>query len=231
MDIKQNLDWDSDFFGFAIARLMLHPYLEVLHQLHTQTQIELAYFSSKQPINLAENPYFEIKLVDEKTVFLKGNLIQKMLPDNVVTYGSTIANEELLSLAVASGIYSRFNVDEKIGNDKFKKLYQIWIERSVKGEIAEKVLIFKIEQVIAGFITLGEKNNRADIGIIAVDRNFRGKGIGKNLMRAAENWAFENHYNELQVVTQGQNKEAGGLYGSSGFNIDNVEYFYHLWRK
>ena len=65
----------------------------------------------------------------------------------------------------------------------------------------------------------------------AVDSIFRGKGIGRILFENAEKWAFENGYNEIQIVTQGDNKPACSLYESLGYKVDSMEYFYHIWRK
>ena len=97
--------------------------------------------------------------------------------------------------------------------------------------MAKEVFIYQENQIIAGFVTLGEKKSRAEIGIIAVDNNYRGKGIGKSLMFAAENWFAGKKYNEIRVVTQGDNLPACRLYESCGYKTDNVEYFYHLWKK
>ncbi len=93
------------------------------------------------------------------------------------------------------------------------------------------MLVFSADKEIDGFVTLGQKNNRGDIGIIAVDGKQRGKGIGKSLMLSAEQW-FANHgYTDMQVITQGGNEAACRLYESCGFTIEKTEYVYHIWRK
>src|SRR5690606_14128178 len=97
--------------------------------------------------------------------------------------------------------------------------------------IAHEVLVFLENSVPSGFVTLGEKKDRADIGIIAVDQNHRGKGIGKALMSSAEKWASDKGYNSIQVVTQGDNVPACLLYESCGYKVESVAFFYHIWRK
>jgi dTDP-4-amino-4,6-dideoxy-D-galactose acyltransferase len=80
-------------------------------------------------------------------------------------------------------------------------------------------------------VTVGEKKHRGDIGIIAVDTEFRGKGIGTALMQSAESWLAKLNYKSMQVVTQGDNKPACKLYENCGYTIESVEYFYHIRKK
>ena len=102
---------------------------------------------------------------------------------------------------------------------------------SINRKIAKEVLAFTENNALAGFVTLGEKNNKADIGIIAVDHSFRGKGIGKTLMTSAEKWFSNLGYSSMQVVTQGDNYPACRLYESCGYLVEAVEFFYHIWKK
>ncbi|MGB0427775.1 MAG: GNAT family N-acetyltransferase, partial [Flavobacteriales bacterium] len=83
---------------------------------------------------------------------------------------------------------------------------------------------------MTGFVTLGEKNKRANIGIIAIDHSTRGKGVGKLLMQAADDWAFQNNYATIQVITQGENEGACRFYEACGFEQEQLDYFYHIWR-
>jgi dTDP-4-amino-4,6-dideoxy-D-galactose acyltransferase len=146
------------------------------------------------------------------------------------SYSENYPNKKLIDLAIESGIYSRFNVDPKIGRKKFEELYTRWIIKSVSKEIADDVLVYKIGGEIAGFVTVGQKNGRADIGIIAVDKSYRGKGIGKTLMKTAENFYFDK-LKLIQVVTQGHNLPAIKLYEGCEFKIEKVEFLYHLWNE
>ena len=59
-------------------------------------------------------------------------------------------------------------------------MYALWMINSLNRQIAREVLVFSDNNDLSGFVTLGEKNTRADIGIIAVDHISRGKGMGKN---------------------------------------------------
>ena len=192
---------------------------------------KLAYYSSAKELNIDKMESLEIKLVDKKTTYVK-NINSSLLSHPLISsYESVIPSPKLLDLAIQSGIYSRFNVDKRIGKEKFEEMYALWMINSLNRKFAKDVLVFNENNDLAGFVTLGEKNNRADIGIIAVDHIFRGKGIGKKLMTSAEKWSYDNGYKEIQIVTQGNNIPACKLYESLGYSVEKVEYFYHIWKK
>jgi ribosomal protein S18 acetylase RimI-like enzyme len=196
--------------------------------------IELAYYSSVSPLphNLMVSDTYVLKLVDKKTTYEKAIHKNIAFDNSVLPYGNDWPEPKLIELAIESGRYSRFKVDEKIGINKFRELYRTWIVNSVNKKIAKEVLVYRINETIAGFVTLGEKHSRAEIGIIAVEAINRGKGIGRSLMRSAESWfAAHSHFDVIQVVTQGANLAACKLYEHCGYRVGRLEYVYHFWKK
>ena len=231
------LSWDSALFQFKVCQIYDLPQNDegltsFMHEIFKE-DITLCYYPSLTkialPIELSE--FFDINLIDRKTTYSKP-LANKTLPNfNIQPYKENYPEQKLFDLAIQSGIYSRFNVDEKIPNSKFEELYKLWITNSVNKDIAKEVLVYYKQDELAGFVTLGEKNNRADIGIIAVDEKFRGKGIARALINEAENWFIDNGYQNIQVVTQELNIPACKLYERCGYEKETQEYFYHFWRK
>lgn len=225
------LPWDSDFFKFKVARIKEHinldnnkPLLKILFE----NDVNLVYYSSPDKLKIPESSFYTILLVDKKVTYSK-EISNQHLNNKIESYNKHYPEEKLVTLAISSGIYSRFNTDERIGRQNFEALYSQWIFKSVAKEIAEEVLVYKENNDIQGFVTIGKKGNRADIGIIAVDPSFRGKGIGKALMFEAENFYY-NKLDMIQVVTQGDNLPACKLYESCGYAVEKAEFFYHLWR-
>lgn len=225
------LTWDSEFFGYRVATIDVNAAITtgpgVVEQLFANN-VRLAYYAGSKPLDIADNDLFEIKLVDRKVTYAK--LIEEQAPQHVVPYTQTYPDEALMELAVRSGKYSRFSVDSNIDPKHFRELYRQWIIKSVSKELADEVLVYQENEMLMGFVTIGKKNGRADIGIIAVDERFGRRGIGRALMSAAEHYASKN-FTAIQVVTQADNIAACKLYEHCGFRPEKLEYFYHLWKK
>jgi dTDP-4-amino-4,6-dideoxy-D-galactose acyltransferase len=228
----QKLDWDSTFFGLPVFRgipgdeCTVHEIVEAA----TKTDCRLLYVPS--PLILKEDTVASLGavLVDIKTTFVKRLRAEHLSVGSVVeSYTMDDHISSVLGIAVQSGEFSRFNVDRKLPHGAFKKLYETWMHRSILREIAKEVFVVRENGIPVGLITLGEKNGRADIGILAVDTVARGKGYGVDLVNAAENWFIDSGYTHGQVVTQGANMPACALYRKCGYEIDGTEFFYHVW--
>jgi dTDP-4-amino-4,6-dideoxy-D-galactose acyltransferase len=235
MEYKK-LDWDSSFFGILTGMITCNDrqeevLAETLHSMKEQG-FRLVYFPAAFRIeNERILDQYNGILADEKVTFVKvfGENVLPEPDSHIISYEGPEVSIDLLTLAWESGIYSRFKVDPHFKNDEYKHLYKKWIERSVSREIAKDVLVYMDGSVIGGMITLGEKNNRGDIGLVAVAESSRGKGIGKKLMAGAENVFKKMGYTQVQVVTQGINTPAMKLYENSGYTIDERLFYYHFW--
>jgi dTDP-4-amino-4,6-dideoxy-D-galactose acyltransferase len=101
-------------------------------------------------------------------------------------------------------------------------------------ELAKEVLVFDSpgqapHGPAVGLLTLSIKQERVDIGLLAVDEHFRGQRIGQQLVQAAKQRTAAWGLPELQVVTQLDNERACNFYRHCGFQVDTVEHVYHLW--
>lgn len=236
------LDWDSNFFGFTVAlilprKLTENELTETIEQMK-QYGVTLAYWASEpedkdsQACAQSRNAFLadrkatyvipSAKIKTNSKCFTKGNLL-------VEEYPYLVPTDELIDLALQAGEFSRFKIDPLIPDVKFVELYKLWINRSVAREIADTVFVIRREEKIAGMVTVGEKNGRADIGLIAVDRSMRGQSAGTALVEAAQNWGLINGYSAAQVVTQGDNLSACRFYEKCGYSLDKVENVYHFW--
>jgi dTDP-4-amino-4,6-dideoxy-D-galactose acyltransferase len=228
--LVQYLVWDSDFFGYKIGELRAFSNLDNHLQEAKNEGYKLIYAKS-QDIKTHDD-YIKAggKLVDEKITFSRSvPQIQIPQPINIKLYEQQTVSKNLLDLAIQSGIYSRFKLDTNFKNHEFEKLYTAWIENSVKKQIAEYVIISEIQGKIVGLLTLGIKNDRADIGILSVDERFRGHGIATQLMNKAFLESEKLLQTRIQVVTQKANKQACSFYKKLGFEIEKTENIYHFW--
>ncbi len=230
------LDWDSKFFKFTVAKIIntrptLPDLKEILRLLKTQG-VRLVYWPAESLWDQDVISALGGQLVDIKTTYVLH--LAKGMPEKLDTSEVIKADEDLQDiddledLAIQSGEYSRFALDPNISKENFFSLYKIWMRKSLSKEIAQEVLLIKQPNKIAGMVTLGEKDGRGDIGLIAVDRQFRGNSYGKKLVYASRDWFLSQAYPEAQVVTQGNNPAACKLYETCGYSVETVEYYYHF---
>ena len=223
--------------GVSVAQItesIIQPQqlLEILFELKAKGA-RLVYWAAKQECKNNIVKKFGGTLVDHKTTFVANFKTVKYdtfnFPDIVEPYTTSMPMLDIEDLAIQSGKFSRFAVDQNIPQEKFMALYKIWIQHSLRKEIAEEILIIREGDRVVGMITLGNKNGRGDIGLVAVDENSRRKRYGEILVRAAQQWFLKNGYEFGQVVTQGMNIPACNLYKKCGYSVESVDFFYHFW--
>lgn len=230
------LEWDSQFFGYPVARVSFGKggtdKLENVFQQINSKNIRLTYLYVT-PDDLEINRFIEKKgclLADQKVVFVKTTEKHNNFKNKIIEFQETEINEKILSLALISGIWSRFRMDKNFINNEFERLYTEWISNSINKTKAFKTLVAIKESDFVGITTLGEKSDYADIGLVAVDENHRGQGIGYDLIHTADNTAFDMGYKQIKVVTQLKNIEACRLYKKCNFQVESITNIYHYWK-
>ncbi|NTV50596.1 MAG: GNAT family N-acetyltransferase [Geobacteraceae bacterium] len=242
MEPYKILDWDSSFFGFTVAKILPprirnQELIEILESMKKKG-VTLVYWASdpddeeSQACARARNAF----LADRKVTFVISSQEIQSLANSLSKsdllaeeYLDSVSTSELEELALQAGVFSRFRIDTRIPQNKFAELYTIWIRRSVTKEIADTIFVVRNEGKIAGMVTVGEKNGRADIGLIAVDTSLRGHNAGKTLVQAAQNWGIAMGFSSAQVITQGDNLPACRFYEKCGYCVEKVENIYHFW--
>lgn len=232
------LPWDSEFLGFPVARLTtagLSPEgLIVAMAAARRAGFHLLYVVV-EPANAAAQAAMQqvgAQVFDRKVTFV---MPLPTPPDaaggpSAAVGSATVYTPQLEALAWQSGEYSRFRLDARFAPHVFTKLYAKWLRNSLAGTIARRVMVWSDEAGIEqGLLTLGEKNDRADIGLLAVAARARGQGVGQLLVAAAVKQASEWGHQQLQVVTQRDNETACRFYEKCGFQLEHEEYIYHWW--
>lgn len=232
----QPLSWDSDLLGFPVARLVTagasHAVVTAALEGARQNGIQLLYVVAG-PHELEADAAVRqagARLVDRKLTFAM-SLLGHLPAETPAAIGTaTEYTAQLESLAWQSGEYSRFRLDPRFDESVFRHLYSLWLRNSLTSAIARRVLVWRApDGKELGLLTLGEKNKRADIGLLAVDASSRGQRVGQHLVAAALAQAQAWGYTELQVVTQRDNEPACRFYEKCGFALAHEEYVYHLW--
>lgn len=230
------LDWDSAFFGYPVARVVLDEtgseHLKVIADKILRDKIRLVYFFLS-PSDLLLNRQiseFGAVLRDQKALFSKVPEPQSGYTNSLEVYPYAEPGKELLSLGLQAGIYSRFRLDGNFKNNEYERLYTRWVTDSLSGKISFQTIVAIVDNLVAGMVTLGEKNGHADIGLVSVARAYAGKGIGYDMIRYADNTAYNKNFSRLDVVTQLQNHPACRLYEKCNFKLESVTNVYHFWQ-
>lgn len=227
-------DWDSTFFGYLIGELVLDiniSYDMINELLENSKRFKLIYIvlpgNMELPIRRLKN--FKIELIDKKIVYKKKIDILDM--PNCISVKSIIGQnpKDFYKLAIESGEYSRFKLDKNFINYEFHRLYYEWIRKSISGDISDEVFAFFVNNSPVGLVTMKLKNKITTIGLIAVDKNARGKGIGNKLLQQVEYFAIQNGSAIINVSTQLDNELACSFYVKNGYVKESQKNIYHLW--
>jgi len=229
------LAWDSDLFGFPVARLRSQALradaLPGAVGALRDEGVRLVYAVTAWDEEEARRAIEQAGglLVDRKVRYRKRIAGAMVFPAQVAAWAGSECTEELESLALECGHLSRFRIDPRVPPHVYPALYRAWIRRSVRGEIASVVLVSRDAEALTGLITLDIDETTAEVGLMAVRGTHRRRGIGAHLMQAAEAWAHGRGAETLEVVTQGANTGACALYEVSGSRVAREEAIYHLW--
>jgi dTDP-4-amino-4,6-dideoxy-D-galactose acyltransferase len=233
-------DWDTENFGYKVGEIELDStvdnsiYSALVAIEEYDYQLIYIFAEKLQEVEqiLLENrtDYHEKKIILKKEV---SPLLKSESELKVVSLLGRELDEQLLSLAYQSGEKSRFRLDKYFQCGEFRKLYKAWIRRSLAGEIADE--IFGIEdrkKNIIGFVSIKLKGSSVEIGLIAVDEDARGKGIGKALMEEVEKFSFRENAKEILIATQGINEKAMNFYLKRNYNVEKeIDIFHFRNRK
>lgn len=234
-NVIEPLTWDSQFFGYPVARINLDKEgtdkLENLFLDLESRKIRVTYFyipsKEKELINRISKK--GVLFVGQKVELSKTTEKHGRFSNNIIEFNGDDINERLIELVLQAGRYSRFRLDRNFTQNEYQKLYIELLSKSIKKIIAIKTFVAIKESFIIGVTTLGEKGGCADIGLVVVDENYRGQGIGYDLIHLVDTVAFEMGIKKIKVVTQLKNKEACRLYEKCHFNIENITNTYHYW--
>ena len=171
-----------------------------------------------------------VRLVDEKILYSKPCEPRKQFPE-ISFYKDAQPNEDLYRLALVSGGYSRFKLDERFPKGCYERLYTRWIENACpKNGTNKQILIYQDAQGTAkGMITIDHTGELGHIGLVAVDTDAQHQGIGGKIMSTLDGYLFEHGIKTLEVPTQKANTDACRWYEKNGFTIQSVTPIYHWW--
>ena len=226
LEIKK-LSWDSAFFGYEIGKYNFKKSITIDHQLNfiKKSSFDLVQLFSNHKLDSIHN----LIPIDVKYTFTK-KVSETPMSISQIKSTSIDENGALFKLSLQAGKFSRFKRDKKL-NTKFKEMYKIWINKSLKRELASDVFIYTNQKKIYGLVTVKKETKKAKIGLIAVDNKSQNMGIGSKLIQSIDYWAHKRNLTEINVTTQMHNEQACEFYIKNNFGLSDKTYVYHLWKN
>lgn len=242
-ELYELLPWDSEFFGVPIARMVGHH--ADTHRLTDAVNgcrargIACLYFlaSSDDPTTVRSAEDCGFRLVDVRVTLRhslhsipKGDSTASAASDHPIFLASSEDAAALADLVGDSFQHSRFYFDPGFPRDRCRALYRTWLLKSCHGG-ADAVFVAGPLDAPAGYATctLRDSGQRAELGLMGVADEFRGRGLGVKLVRSLLTWCQERGVASVDVVTQGRNLAAQRLYQRCGFLTTDVKLWYHCW--
>lgn len=241
----ERLAWDSTFFGFGVGRLTgpVESQTAVRDALARGQEQGLRLVYSQCP-GQDERGHRIALLCGGRFVDAKRTYALPLPPSSRLRPVDAIAavrnvdpctRRQLRRLAWQSAEFSRYRIDPEMPPGSWRRMYSIWINQSLNGERADAVLVNGAAagdgSQLAGMVTLSQRGDEGSIGLLAVDSEWRGRGIGSQLLRAAACWCAERRCTRLSVVTQGANEAACRAYQRAGYALSNETHVFHHWTR
>lgn len=227
------LDWDSEFWGFPIARVLPERV-----DAATAEQVErwceghgvvcaylLAGAGDAETAAAAEGVGFTP--VDTRVTLERpgGPPAAERRPVDGLEIRPAEARDEaaLVGLARQAHTDTRFFFDPHFSSTRAAELYAAWVRRGL-AEDPFRVFLAERDGSPVGYVLV--KTDPLEIDLIAVEQAARGDGIGSALVAEAIGVSPNG---TVRVVTQARNVAALRLYESFGFRVVKTEAWYHRW--
>ena len=238
--LVEPLEWDSDFFGFAVGQVICEDpsedFLEAIISECTEEGVRCLYVKVSEP-ETTKNLLFSksgLTLVDQP-VLLRKNLREGVdvprLAAGAIQPAEGTDLDGVRELARVNHSNSRFFVDPLFPREKSMALYARWIDRAWQ-KCPDGVFVARSGDSVVGYITCelcGSVENSGRIGLVGVAATHRGRGFGAALVLAACTFFQEQGRWAVEVVTQGDNLSALRLYNRLGFCAVSKSACFHRW--
>lgn len=238
------IEWESRFFGFPIggveipADFSMERLGETLLQAKERFRLVTISMLGKGPEELPtpSSP----SICYDRRVTLKKPVPQNVPPLDlhVKAYKSAFCTKWLERLAVQSATLTRFHRDAEL-SVQYERLYLTWINYAVSGELADSIWTWRENGKDIGLVTIrcakrvhpetGEIEREGRIGMLAVDEEYRHRGIGHQLFEACDFWCSSLSVPTVTIITGKENTATISLCEHLGYRSTDEETIYHYW--
>lgn len=237
----KELPWDTAWWGFPTARVMVPPGDEAdvlaIDAWCRRNRIRLLYFLCPSD-EVAAAQYAEssgFRLVDVRVTLehrpTGPRAQQDPKPEGVQLRLADAGDAGRLGDLAATGFLgTRFYADPGLPDARCDDLYRVWMEQECTGQ-ADAVVVAELSGEIAGYLSYSVDRNGADatIGLVGVTAQHRGVGMGSLILTEALSVLHGSGVTKVTVVTQGRNVPALRLYERHGFLVVDTSLWFHKW--
>lgn len=235
----KELEWDSKHFGFPYAEIsgILGSSAVLKRQLIEQfekwrKENKLRFCSAK----ISEKDNATIKLLEDNgfQVIEKATTLYFSLKNGNFNKDYGLCKPEDIKqigdIAYESFVNDRFHADANFDKQKVKERKRAWAVNSCNG-YADAVITAYVDGKVAGFVAckIDKEKKLGWIDLIAVDKQFRGKGQGLQLLENAKSYFHKKGCAYACVTTQASNEASMAMYLRSGFKISHCNAILHKW--
>lgn len=233
------LPWDSEFFGFPVARVangMMDEGdgREILEWCRDRG-VRLLYFLADDDVrSWAAASASGFRLVDIRVELVLDRSWLR-LPGAVLAPGVVLREAtpkdllDLLPIAASVHTDSRFFADPAVPREKARELFAVWLRRSVERAMADTVIVGEVNGRAVSYITAKLAGGEGTIGLVGVGEGARGRGIGLAMIQKVLEWFADRDARVVSVVTQGRNIMAQRVYQRCGFLTASARFWFHRW--
>jgi ribosomal protein S18 acetylase RimI-like enzyme len=235
-------EWDSNFFGFNIARLEIYNnpdnLLQHLSKFHNWAlNNNINYITTRVSLSnvllvnhLTQNGYY---LLTNKYMLrcAINDVSLPELPEFQFNFLSKEENEMPMNLIKNSFVHSRFNIDPIFDSSRVSEMYSSWM-RDFIGHENNYIIAMKNQNKIIGFCAFSKGIDLYQMGsivpkhgfiaLIAVDKDYRGKGLGKHLINKSKNYLKASGINLLFANVDLGNTSSLNTFQASEFKVFNL---------
>lgn len=238
MPLIEHLEWDSDFFGYKIGRL-------IPERLSLDDAAELRREMSARGFRcvyafLDNGGIDSVRAAAEGRMILSDiRIVYELDAERFFSARSSDPKIKLLDEPNAADLdilrkiareisgVSRFSFDPLFA-PKAPAMYELWVENIVRDPQGA-IIAARSGDVVSGFIGCVSRGDEAELVLVGVDDAMRGAGLGGQLVFATTLYLLRRGAKKIRVKTQLRNLPANRLYQRNGFVVSDVKLIYHIW--
>jgi GNAT superfamily N-acetyltransferase len=234
------LEWDSEHFGFPIAKVLgdtlSEPSVDAIDAWCAEHGIRCLYFATdgRDPETARVAAAHAFRVVDVHIISRRSyeGLLELPVGSDKVTMREATRDDLHFArrLAARSHHTSRFYFDGGFPRDRCDALYEAWVERGVRDP-ERRLLIAVADGEPVGYDVL------APIGpdleghgeLVAIDERHRGKGYGRAMSFGGYRECASRGARTHRGVYSVRNRVNIRLHQKIGFFVEEVRVWHHRW--